>query len=136
MVLTTLEGHSGRHDPDTRHAVQQVSAVLNSLDEMPAATLDEAERSIRAWLPGWFIYRGGSHVAIHTRSGEPRIGLVTEATAQHAREAAYAALVTWLHREEGLEPRSAAKAVGASYGLEERFIGWALDRIEREGGAA
>lgn len=134
MVLTTLEGHA-RHDAETRHAVQQVSAVLDSLDQRPAATLDEAERSIRAWLPGWFIYRGGSHVAIHRRSGEPRIGMVTEATGEQAREAAYAALVAWLLREEAMEPRSAAKAVGASYGLP-GFVGWALDRIESEGGAA
>ena len=54
---------------------------------------------------------------------------------QQAQEAAYAVLMAWLLREEGMEPRSAAKAVAESYGLPE-FVGWALDRIEREGGAA
>lgn len=123
MVLTLLE----------RPKWPEVEAVLRELDDMPAATLDVAEQHVRNRLPGWFIYRGGSHVAIHRRSGADRIGLVTEATNEQAFDAAYAALVTWLHREEGMEPRSAAKAVGASYGLP-GFVAWALDRIE--GGAA
>ena len=42
-------------------------------------TLDVAEARLRLYFPGWFVYRGGHHIAMHLKSGDPRrVLFVTE----------------------------------------------------------
>lgn len=43
-------------------------AAVRCLATMRFASLDECEDAIRrTYLPRWFVYRGGSHVAVHVR---------------------------------------------------------------------
>lgn len=44
------------------------------------ASLDAAEAFLRAHFANWFIYRGGSHIALHRTPGSdsPRVLIVTE----------------------------------------------------------
>ena len=43
-------------------------------------TLDDAERYLRAVFFGWFVYRGGNHIALHRKAGDDRrVLIVTEA---------------------------------------------------------
>lgn len=35
-------------------------------------TLDEVEKKFRFYFSGFFIYRGGSHIAVHRVSGDSR----------------------------------------------------------------
>lgn len=41
-------------------------------------TPEEAAITLRTMLPRYFVYRGGSHVALHRSSGAERIGLIVE----------------------------------------------------------
>ena len=59
-------------------------------------TLDEAEANLRSLFRGWFVYRGGSHVALHrTADDDRRVLVVTEqpvakaGRSPHARYAGY-----------------------------------------------
>lgn len=45
-------------------------------------TLDDVAAKLRETYPGWFVYRGGSHVALHRSAGnETRLLLVVETEA-------------------------------------------------------
>ena len=35
-------------------------------------SMDEAFHYLRQELPAWFVYRGGSHIAIHSKPGDCR----------------------------------------------------------------
>ena len=44
-----------------------------------AMSLDDVAANLRRMFPGWFVYRGGRHVALHANEGdERRLMLVTE----------------------------------------------------------
>lgn len=38
--------------------------------------LYEAEIALMKEFPGWFVYHGGNHVALHAASGSPRVALI------------------------------------------------------------
>lgn len=58
---------------DEMTAVQIIADTIKSR----STTLEDASNWLRNF-PAWFIYRGGSHVALHKASGDPRrIMLVT-----------------------------------------------------------
>jgi hypothetical protein len=40
--------------------------------------LNDAEAFLRQAFHGWFIYRGGNHVALHRASGQTRLALVLD----------------------------------------------------------
>ena len=42
--------------------------------------LDTVARILHTWFPNWFVYRGGSHVALHRHDGSERLLLVVERT--------------------------------------------------------
>ena len=44
----------------------------------PFASLDVAEQFLRVEFPNWFVYRGGSHVALHRVSGGARVLFVRD----------------------------------------------------------
>lgn len=39
--------------------------------------LNDAEAFLREAFRGWFIYRGGNHVALHRASGQTRLAVIT-----------------------------------------------------------
>jgi hypothetical protein len=56
----------------------QEREALHTLLVRPYRTLDQVEQAIAAVFPAWFVYRGGSHVALHTRSQSDRLAIWTE----------------------------------------------------------
>jgi hypothetical protein len=40
--------------------------------------LDQVAGRLKAAFPGWFVYRGGSHVALHVSTASARVAIVTE----------------------------------------------------------
>jgi hypothetical protein len=46
---------------------------------MNMESLDKACSELRAWFPGWIVYRGGSHVAVHRTSGGDRLVFIVDA---------------------------------------------------------
>ena len=54
--------------------LRRVAAEIEASRE----SLEDARLLLAAEFPGWMIYRGGSHLALHVRSGSPRVLLVTE----------------------------------------------------------
>lgn len=57
--------------------------ALHALLTRPYRNLDEVEQAVRAVFPAWFIYRGGSHVALHVSEyrrdvDAPRLAIWTE----------------------------------------------------------
>lgn len=76
MALTaTLE--------QTAHLSSDDNLVANAarhFTRTQCRTLDEAEEKLKEFFHGWFVYRGGNHVAMHRTSGDDRrILFVTEA---------------------------------------------------------
>jgi hypothetical protein len=55
---------------------QDIKGVLQNAAAME--TLDGAARYIRMLFPTLFVYRGGSHIAIHTHDKGPRYAIITE----------------------------------------------------------
>ena len=51
-------------------AAQRIAAAGKSLDDV--------EKHLRHVFFGWYVYRGGNHVALHRSFGAPRALLVTE----------------------------------------------------------
>ena len=52
--------------------------VRNVIENAAAmSTLEGAARYLVGMLPGWFVYMGGSHVAVHYRSYSPRVAIIT-----------------------------------------------------------
>lgn len=47
--------------------------ALHALLVRPYQDLDQVETAIRAVFPAWFVYRGGSHVALHVRAYQPGV---------------------------------------------------------------
>ena len=44
-------------------------------------SLDAAYKSLKRNLPAfnfWFIYRGGHHIALHSKCGAPRMAMISE----------------------------------------------------------
>lgn len=54
---------------------EMVRECVHAIRERSINELDAIANSLRAWLPDWFVYRGGSHVALHRNaaSGSPRL---------------------------------------------------------------
>jgi hypothetical protein len=71
----TVENTAGlSHDEVV--AVTIMADTINNPDK--CRSLDDAAQWLKC-LAGWFVYRGGSHVALHKASGEARrILFVTE----------------------------------------------------------
>jgi hypothetical protein len=64
----------------TRHLTKDEQSVIQTIAATCFASLDKAEAEIKAWLPEFYIYRGGHHIAVHTRNGdERRVMLISEA---------------------------------------------------------
>lgn len=57
-------------NPTSKEMQQTIQAAAG------LATLDEAARFLRRKLPCCFVYRGGSHVALHRRTNTPRIAII------------------------------------------------------------
>jgi hypothetical protein len=73
QIKVQSEGSEGL----TNDEVLAVRAALNGCRQL--ASLDEVEANLRALFRGWFVYRGGSHVALHRTAGDDRrVLLVTE----------------------------------------------------------
>jgi hypothetical protein len=52
--------------------------VRNVIENAAAmSTMEGAARYLVGMLPGWFVYMGGSHVAVHYRSYSPRVAIIT-----------------------------------------------------------
>jgi hypothetical protein len=72
---------TARMEPDASPADRE--AVMPKLTNMVTAGVESLEAAysfaLKA-LPGWFIYRGGNHVAIHRDAGSKsrRVAIITE----------------------------------------------------------
>lgn len=56
------------------------ATMLKSIAANRFDSLEEAFSEINGWVgQSWFVYRGGSHVALHRRSGANRLLLVRAA---------------------------------------------------------
>jgi len=54
-----------------------LDAALEAAVSMP--TLDNVAAVLEEMLPGWFVYRGGSHVAVHLDKGsDQRVLMIVE----------------------------------------------------------
>ena len=58
-----------------KYAPVEVREVIENAAAM--CTLEGAARYMAAMLPSMFVYRGGSHVALHLKSNSPRIAIIT-----------------------------------------------------------
>ena len=63
-------------DPIERHKKGLEAGIAAERTKRQAAEREAAE--LRAWFPDWFIYRGGSHIAIHQNARGKRIALICE----------------------------------------------------------
>ena len=80
LFTATIESTAGLTGEATAR-VQRTADALN----LRSDTLDNVEASIRKGFSadeGWFVYRGGSHVALHRVSGGDRVLLVAERIAR------------------------------------------------------
>jgi hypothetical protein len=78
MITTTIE-NADLLTPDEFRALR---AIANNR----TASLDEQEGFLRVAFRGWFVYRGGHHVALHKPTGAagaggPRVLFLAEASA-------------------------------------------------------
>lgn len=48
----------------------------------PFTSLDDAQAFLREAFAGWFVYRGGNHVALHRASGQVRLAVVVAQVAR------------------------------------------------------
>ena len=56
---------------EAKRFARKVSGITMSLDDVAS--------NLRRMFPGWFVYRGGNHVALHAIDGDARrLMLVTE----------------------------------------------------------
>jgi hypothetical protein len=80
-----MNGNIRLIEEDTTDA-RVAETVANTLNGSDVETIDDVYRALMARLhPDFFVYRGGHHVAIHRRSGDPvRLAFVTEADAAFA----------------------------------------------------
>ena len=59
-------------------ADEQVAARLLGQQQSFFRDLDHAEAEMRGWFGGWFVHRGGGHVALHRVKGDRlRVAIVT-----------------------------------------------------------
>lgn len=57
-----------------------VARAARNIAQHQCKSLDDAEKQLRFYFKGWFIYRGGNHIAMHRASGDDRrVLFVTEA---------------------------------------------------------
>ena len=57
---------------------QPTVEVRNVIENAAAmTTIEGASRYLSGMLPKWFIYKGGSHIAIHHRSHSARVAIIT-----------------------------------------------------------
>lgn len=62
MITATL----GKID----HLTADEQKIARHLAQQSFTSLDRAREELACWLPGWLVYRGGSHVAVHRQSGD------------------------------------------------------------------
>ena len=60
--------------PDqANHLIHNVTVACDNYGH----DLDDLHSEILHRFHGWFVHKGGSHIAIHRASGEPRLLLIT-----------------------------------------------------------
>jgi len=57
----------------TYHLKPQWRELVGAVKHQNFVNLEAAERKLSDWFPNWFIYRGGSHVALHLSDGDTRL---------------------------------------------------------------
>jgi hypothetical protein len=76
-TIETFDLGNGYHvSTSARLQVRATVAVINETGTV--TSLDDAERLLRETYEGWFVYRGGNHVALHRASGGKRVLLIEE----------------------------------------------------------